>query len=73
MGDALRGQAMMDFLNGAKTYIVATFIIAIGIMHKLGWIDSDTRNLSVTVLAGSGLATLRMAVSKVAQTKTGTT
>ena len=63
---------MMEFFDGAKTYIVALLVVAIGLMHKLDWIDSDTRNLSVTILAGSGLATLRMAVSKVAQTKTGT-
>ena len=64
MGDALGGQAMMDFLNGAKTYIVALLVIAIGLMHKLDWIDSDTRNMAITVLMGSGLATLRMAVAK---------
>ena len=56
---------MTDFLNGTKTYIVALLVIAIGLMHKLDWIDSDTRNVAITVLMGSGLATLRMAVAKI--------
>ena len=56
---------MMQFFDGAKTYIVALLVIAIGLMHKLDWIDSDTRNVAITVLMGSGLATLRMAVAKI--------
>ena len=56
---------MMEFFDGAKTYIVALLVIAIGLMHKVDWIDGDTRNVAITVLMGSGLATLRMAVAKI--------
>jgi hypothetical protein len=39
---------MMEFFDGAKTYIVALLVIVIGLMHKLDWIDSDTRNVAIT-------------------------
>jgi hypothetical protein len=55
----------MQFFDGAKTYIVALLVIGIGLMHKLDWIDSDTRNVAITVLMGSGLTTLRMSVAKI--------
>ena len=53
---------MLESLQGYRTYIIAILIVLIGVVKKLGYIDSDVFQLTVTTLLGGGLATLRAAV-----------
>lgn len=54
----------MEVLKGKKTYIVAILIGCAAVAKQLGYIDEQTHTLIITLLTGTGLATLRAGVSK---------
>jgi hypothetical protein len=54
----------MEFLNGYKSFMVALAIIAVGVLNALGYVSEDIRDTVVTILLGTGVATLRHGISK---------
>lgn len=55
---------MSEFLKGRKTYIVATLIAFSVFAFHMGWITDEVREQVFMLLTGTGLATLRLAVTK---------
>jgi hypothetical protein len=51
---------------GHKTYIIAALIAVLAAVKYLGYVDEATFQALVTLLAGGGLTTMRLAVSSAA-------
>lgn len=56
---------MFDFLKGSKTYIVAILVFVVSIAHALGYIDDETKNTLLTLLAASGTATVAAKINRI--------
>lgn len=57
-------KSIVKFLNGKKTYIVSGLFIAVQIAEMSGYIDQSLSVSIQTLLIGTGLVTLRLAVKK---------
>jgi small-conductance mechanosensitive channel len=54
-------QAILEFLSGKKTYIVAVVVAVIGLLQACG---VDLPESVITILAAFGLASVKSAVKK---------
>lgn len=57
-------KSIVAFLNGKKTYIVSGLFIAVQVAEMSGLIDQALAISIQTLLVGTGLVTLRLAVGK---------
>ena len=56
---------MITFLEGKKTYILATFGILTVVAYSFHVVDANTANTLLTLFGFGGLITLRAAVANV--------
>lgn len=57
-------KSIIEFLNGKKTYIVSGLFIAVQVAEMFGFIDQSLALSIQTLLIGTGLVTIRLAVGK---------
>lgn len=61
-------QEMFDKLKGYKTYIVAILAAAVTVAHALGYIDDETKNTLLALLASGATATVAAKINRVQKT-----
>ena len=54
----------MQWLSGRKTYLVAALMGVLAMARTLGWLDEQSYQTVLGLLAGLGLGTLRAGVTK---------
>ena len=54
-----------DFLAGKKTYLVAFLFIVLAGLKGEGYIDTQTHEIIVGILAAAGIATVRHSISRI--------
>lgn len=57
-------RALLDFLDGKKTYIVALVVAVVTFANQMGWLTDDQLKVALSLLAAAGAATMRLAIGK---------